>query len=100
MQPMATKTRNYSSSRRAAQAAQTRADIVAAAVECFGANGWGGTTMNAVAAKAGVAVEPVYAVFKNKKALLRAACDYSVVGDTEPVAYIDRPEVQELQRGT
>jgi AcrR family transcriptional regulator len=57
---MATKTRTYSSNRRAAQAAQTRADVVAAAVDCFRANGWSGTTMNAVAEKAGVSVETVY----------------------------------------
>jgi AcrR family transcriptional regulator len=97
---MATKTRTYSSNRRAAQAAQTRVDVVAAAVDCFRANGWSGTTMNAVAEKAGVSVETVYAGFKNKKALLRAACEYAVVGDSDPVAYIDRPQTQLLREGT
>src|SRR4051812_9108122 len=97
---MATKTRTYSSRRRTAQAAQTRADVVAAAMTLFQERGWAGTTIAAIAERAGVATETVYAGFKSKKALLRAACDFSVVGDTEPVPFIERPETQVLARGS
>src|SRR5262245_15378942 len=92
--------RVYNSSRRAAQAAQTRADVLAAAVECFSESGWSGTTLNAIAERAGVAVETVYNGFGNKKQLLREAMDVAVVGDAEPIPLVDRPEWAERQRGS
>ena len=91
--------RAYNSSRRAAQAAQTRADVLAAAVECFSESGWSGTTLNAIAERAGVAVETVYNGFGNKKQLLREAMDVAVVGDAEPIPLVDRPEWAAMQRG-
>lgn len=72
--------RPYRSTRRAEQAARTRADIVAAATRLFADEGWASTTMAKVAAEAGVAVETVYQRFKNKAALLRAAVDATVGG--------------------
>jgi TetR/AcrR family transcriptional regulator, regulator of autoinduction and epiphytic fitness len=92
--------RAYNSSRRAAQAAQTRADVLAAAIECFGDTGWSGTTLHAVAERAGVAVETVYNGFGTKKQLLREAMDVAVVGDAEPIPLAERPEWAEMQRGT
>jgi AcrR family transcriptional regulator len=92
--------RAYNSSRRAAQAAQTRADVLAAAVEAFRESGWAGTTLNAVAARAGVAVETIYHAFGTKKRLLREAMDVAVVGDAEPIPLVDRPEWAEMQRGS
>jgi len=68
-------TRAYSSKRRARQAGQTRQDVVDAAVELFGTAGWTGTTLTALAARAGVAVETVYAGFGSKKGVLRAVLD-------------------------
>ena len=91
--------RAYNSSRRAAQAAQTRADVLAAAVECFSESGWSGTTLNAVAERAGVAVETVYHGFGTKKQLLHEAMDVAVVGDAEPIPLAERPEWAEMQRG-
>src|SRR6478672_4168311 len=91
--------RAYNSSRRAAQAAQTRADVLAAAVECFRESGWSGTTLNAVAERAGVAVETVYNGFGTKKRLLCEAMDAAVVGDAEPIPLVDRPDWAEMQRG-
>src|SRR6476619_709902 len=91
--------RSYHSSRRAAQAAQTRADVLAAAVECFSESGWAGTTLNAVAARAGVAVETIYNGFGTKKRLLRDAMDIAVVGDAEPIPLVVRPDWAEMQRG-
>ena len=110
MQPMATRnpaqaapkakaTRRYTNTRRTAQAAQTRADVLAAAVELFNEQGWAATTIAAIAERAGVAVETVYSGFGSKKALLQQAADTTVVGDAEPVALFDRPEIQALGTG-
>jgi AcrR family transcriptional regulator len=49
--------------------------VVDAAVELFAAAGWTGTTLTALAARAGVAVETVYAGFGSKKGVLRAVLD-------------------------
>ena len=53
------------------QALQTRRLIVDAARRLFLERGYGLTTMEAIAAEAGVAVSTVYAIFKNKRAFLR-----------------------------
>lgn len=92
--------RRYNSSRRALQAAQTRRDVLAAATELFATSGWAGTTLAAIAARAGVAVETVYSGFGSKKALLRAAMDVAVVGDAEPVPLAKREEFRRLSIGS
>lgn len=56
---------------RAERAADTRARIVAAARRRFAATGYGGTTLQAIADDAGVAVQTVYAVFGSKAGILR-----------------------------
>src|SRR5215469_4343176 len=94
--PTPASTRRYTSARRARQAAQTRADVLLAAVRLFGQNGWAGTTLAAIAAEAGVAVETIYTSFSSKKALLRAAMDVAIVGDARPVPVMEREEVQQL----
>ena len=83
--------------RRARQAAATRQRIVQAAGRLFEERGYGGTTIDAVAIEADVAVETVYARFKNKRNLLGAYLDVAIVGDTEPVPLLDRPEVQAVR---
>jgi AcrR family transcriptional regulator len=92
--------RPYRSTRRAEQAATTRRDVIAAAIESFGARGFAATTLQSVADRAGVAVETVYAAFKTKKRLVREAFEASVVGDAEPVALADRPEYAALAMGS
>ena len=92
------KTRRYSSARRARQAEQTRTDVLLAAVRLFGQHGWAGTTLAAIAAEAGVAVETIYTSFSSKKALLRAAMDVAIVGDAQPVPLIEREEIQQLRQ--
>jgi AcrR family transcriptional regulator len=91
--------RRYTNTRRTAQAAQTRADVLAAAVELFDEQGWTATTIAAIAERAGVAPETVYSGFGSKKKLLQQAADTTVVGDAEPVPLFDRPEVQALATG-
>jgi AcrR family transcriptional regulator len=92
--------RRYNSSRRSMQAAQTRADILEAAQVCFRESGWAGTTLAAIAERAGVAVETIYSSFGSKKALLRSAMEVSVVGDAEEVPLIEREEWRQLAVGT
>lgn len=53
------------------QALATRRLIVDSAVELFLEQGYGATTIDAIAAKAGVAVSTVYAIFTNKRGILR-----------------------------
>jgi AcrR family transcriptional regulator len=91
--------RAYNSSRRKRQAEQTRADVLAAAVERFNETGWAGTTVADIADAAGVAVETVYSGFGSKKALLRDAADVAVAGDAEPLTYVERPEFAAMGEG-
>jgi AcrR family transcriptional regulator len=53
------------------QALETRRLIAEAAGRLFLEGGYAATTMDAIAGEAGVAVSTVYAVFKNKRAVLR-----------------------------
>lgn len=85
--------RPYDSSRRAQQAGENRLRILTAAHDLFVDKGYGATTMTEVAAAAGVAVETVYAGFRNKLTLLRRTWDVAVGGDDLDVRLLDRPEM-------
>ena len=98
--PAKTAKRSYNSSRRTLQAAQTREEVLRAASRLFSETGWAGTTLAAIAEEAGVSVETIYKGFGSKKALLLEAMDVAVVGDTQPIAYVDRPEFAALGVGT
>lgn len=62
--------RKYDSTRRQAQAEETRRQILTAAYKLFIERGYAGATIEAIAAEAGVAPETIYAVFKNKGRIL------------------------------
>ena len=64
--------KEYDSSRRQRQAAQTRADILQAARRLFSARGYAATTIEAIAAEAEVAEATVYAGFGSKRGILLA----------------------------
>ena len=66
----------------------------------FDTSGWAGTTIGSIAKEAGVAVETIYSGFGSKKALLRAAMDVAVVGDAEPIPFVERDEFRRLGEGT
>jgi AcrR family transcriptional regulator len=70
---------------------RTRARIVTAATDLFLERGYLGTTIEAVAERAGVATQTVYYVCKTKRTLLAAVLDSSIAGDVEPVAVLERP---------
>src|SRR5512141_1808696 len=54
------------------QAQATQQLIVDAARDLFLEHGYGATTLEAISVKAGVAISTVYAVFKNKRGILKA----------------------------
>jgi AcrR family transcriptional regulator len=86
--------RKYDSSRRQAQARETRRQIVEAARGLFLKHGYSGTTIDAIADAAGVAPETVYAIFGNKRKILSHLMDISIGGDDQPIRLLDRPEPQ------
>lgn len=90
--------RSYDSPRRREQAAATRVDILDAALALFVSRGYVATTITAVAERARVSPETVYAVFKNKRSLLSSSLDASIVGDADPVPLLERSWVQELRQ--
>ena len=75
--------RPYRSRLRAEQAAQTRLRILEASGDLFAEHGYIATTIDAVAARAGVAVDTIYAIFGTKKGMLSALIDLRVTGSTE-----------------
>lgn len=66
------------------RAAATRRRMMEAAYRVFSASGWSGTTMDAIAAEAGVAVQTLYFTFHTKAELLQAAFDFAVLGPEDP----------------
>lgn len=82
---------------RGAKTRTTRRRIVTAAAELFVADGYHATTLEQVAARAGVAVQTVYFHFGNKRSVLKEAVDVAAVGDDEPVALLERPWLEEAQ---
>jgi AcrR family transcriptional regulator len=92
--------RRYSSSLRARQAADTRAQVLAAAADLFQESGWAGTTVAAIAKRAGVAVETVYSGYGSKKELLRRVVEVAVVGDADAVPLAEREVFTSLGQGT
>lgn len=91
--------RRYVSTRRERQAAQTRADVLRAAIEMFGEFGWAKTTLSALAERADVAVETIYGGFGSKKGLLLAAMNVAIVGDADEIPFVEREEFRRLGDG-
>jgi AcrR family transcriptional regulator len=87
--------RAYRSQLRDEQAAATRARILDAAADLFGANGYAGTTMGAIAASAGVSVETVQGNGP-KASLLLAAIERAAAGEEGQQGIIDRPIGREI----
>lgn len=99
--------RRYDSSRRRAQAAATRADILDAAQKLFERQGYAATTVESIAAEADVALKTVYLAFETKSGLLRALWNHLLRGgrDDVPVArqewyreVLDEPDAERQLR--
>jgi AcrR family transcriptional regulator len=90
--------RRYDSALRKEQARQTRARMLDAAQRLFAERGYAGSTMEAIASAAGVAVDTVYAGFGSKRGVLSALLDIRVGGDDQPIDLLDRPGPQSVRR--
>lgn len=90
------KPRRYESSLRSEQALATRTRIVRSAAELFATQGYMQTSIEQIAARAGVARPTVYTAFTGKPALLKGAVDLMLAGDEAPVPVRERPWVQEV----
>jgi len=105
MSPVNSK-RRYDSSRRAAQARQTRAAVVEAARRLFLRDGYAATTIAVVAAAADVSVETIYKAFGGKPGLVRAICTAALAGEGAVPAetrsdalQVDEPDPRKIIRG-
>jgi AcrR family transcriptional regulator len=92
--------RKYDSSRRQMQAQETRRQIAESARSLFIESGYDGTTIDAIAQKAGVASETVYSIFNSKRKILWYLMDVSVGSDEKPIRLMDRPEPQAVLHDT
>ncbi|WP_433756417.1 TetR/AcrR family transcriptional regulator [Nocardia sp. CA-135398] len=77
--------------KQAQKSQETRRRILAAAGELFIELGYGNTSLQDVAERAGVAVQTIYFTFRNKRNLLKELVDVTVAGDVEALATMDRP---------
>lgn len=80
--------------RRQRKALATRRAVLAAARTLFAAEGYGATTIQAIADEADVAVQTVYAVFGNKRSILAELLDVSIAGDDAEVVVNARDWMQ------
>jgi AcrR family transcriptional regulator len=97
---MVVKKRRYEMANRSRQAAETRRRIVEAAARLFLRDGYAATSMNAIAAEAGVAVQTVYASMKTKQDILRAVIQLTVRGEEEHVPVATSSRWREMERAT
>lgn len=89
--------RRYTSPRRSAGAAATRAAILDAALDLFIERGYVSTTMEAIAERSQVSPKTVYAAVRNRRGLLAAVLDRAIAGDEQPVPIADRPWVAAMR---
>ncbi len=76
---------------RSQRAQQTRTRIMTAARELFVERGYGATTLQDIATRAGVAVQTIYFIYGNKRTLLKEVADTAIAGDDQPLATMQRP---------
>ncbi|MFD4861896.1 TetR/AcrR family transcriptional regulator [Streptomyces atratus] len=69
---------------------ETRAKLLDAAERLFVVHGYDGTTIDAIAREAGVAVQTVYFKFGTKVTILKGLLDERIAGDDQPVSTMER----------
>jgi AcrR family transcriptional regulator len=82
--------RPYSSPLRAQQAEATRRAVLDAARQLFLAQGYGATTLDQIAARAGVSKPTVFSAVGNKQTVLSAVRDVAMAGDDEKLSMVQR----------
>jgi AcrR family transcriptional regulator len=91
--------REYDSSGRQAQANETRRRILEAARKLFIERGYAGATADAIAAEAGVALQTIYAIFKNKRKILVSLMNVSSpTGEEDHLPVHERTGAQAVAR--
>src|SRR5918996_62586 len=91
--------RVYDSSRRRAQANETRRHILEAARKLFMERGYAGATAETIAAEAGVSPQTIYAIFKNKKRILVSLMNVSpATGLEDHTPMAERANVQAVSQ--
>ncbi len=93
----AVKKRSYDMSNRSKQAAETKRRILEGAARLFSRQGYAATSMNAVAAEAGVAVQTVYASMKTKRDILEAVIQRGVRGEEDEVSVAASSRWREME---
>jgi len=91
------KPRRYDSTARRAAAAETRHAILDAARSLFLARGYPATTMPAIAERAGVALDTVYAAVGGKPKLFRLLVETAISGGSDAVPVEERDYVQAIR---
>lgn len=90
--------RRYRSPLRQQQAGSTRASIIAAAGHLFASRGYAATSVDDIAAAAGVSRSTVFAAIGGKPALLKRAFDVAIVGDDRPISLPERDSSKAIRR--
>ena len=93
----AAKRRAYNSASRQAAAVATRDAILEAARRLFLSRGYAGTTMPAIAAAAGVALDTVYAAVGKKPKLFRLLVEVAISGRADAVPAEERDYVRAVR---
>ena len=88
--------RGYRSAVRDEQARRTRERIVRAARLLFLKRGYNAASIAAIADAAGVAPETVYAIFRNKRAVLEGVVTNGISGAEETAGWLERAWVRDL----
>ncbi len=89
--------RQYDASKRREAAARTRGAILKAAQALFGERGYAATPMAAIAERAGVALDTVYASVGRKPELARLLIESAISGTSQAVAAEERGYVQAIR---
>jgi AcrR family transcriptional regulator len=89
--------RPYTSPLREQQATATRRAVLEAARQLFIAQGYGATTVEQIAQRAGVSKPTVFTAVGNKQTVLRAVRDAAIAGDDEPVPVAQRPTTDRIR---
>jgi AcrR family transcriptional regulator len=79
---------------RAGQTGATRERVLAAARTLFLRRGYTGTTVDAIAQRAGVSPQTIYNVVGGKAAVLKAVYDVMLAGNAAPVPMVERPSAR------
>jgi AcrR family transcriptional regulator len=89
--------RRYDATKRREAAARTRQAILDAALELFTARGYTATSMTAIAARAGVALDTIYASIGRKPELARLLIETAISGTDQAIPAEQRDYVRAVQ---